>query len=289
MRKMVSVLFCVVIAGCVGQQPAPEKIHIAVTILPQAEFVEKIGGDTVQVLVMVPPGASPHTYELTPTQLTDVSKARLYVKVGSGVEVELAWMDRIFEMNKSMVVVDCSQGIELIRMDEHEHEHENGYDPHIWLSPKNAMTMVETIYNGLVQINPSQKEYYTKNKNAYITELKTLDKDIASALSSMTLRKILVYHPSWTYFCRDYGLEQLPVERKGKEPTPHSMAQLITEANQYGITVIFASPQVSTHSADVIAQEIGGKVVLLDPLAKEYIANMQKVVQAFTEGVHGCC
>lgn len=285
MKKVVSVLFCVVVAGCVVQQPGPEKIQVVVTILPQAEFVEKIGGDTVQVLVMVPPGASPHTYELTPGQLTDVSNARMYVKVGSGIEVELAWMDRIFEMNKSMVVINCSQGIELIRMDEHE----KGYDPHIWLSPKNAITMVETIYNGLVQINPAQKEYYTENKNAYITDLKTLDKDIVNALSSMDPRKIMVYHPSWTYFCKDYGLEQLPVEKEGKEPTPHSMTQVIAQANQYGITVIFASPQVSTQSADVIAQEIGGKVVLLDPLAKEYIVNMRKVVEAFAEGVHDCC
>lgn len=313
MKKIVGVFLCVVLASCVTQQSEPdEKIRVVVTILPQAEFVEKVGGDTVQVVVMVPPGASPHTYEPTPGQLTDVSKARMYVKVGSGIEFELAWMDRIVEMNKDMVVIDCSQGIEFIRMEyghedenadenkskdekdeekenEHEKEHEKGYDPHIWLSPKNAVMMVETIYNGLIHIAPANKDYYTKNKKAYIKELKTLDKDITQALSNLNPRKIMVYHPSWAYFCRDYGLEQIPIEKEGKEPTPQRITQVITQAKHDRITIIFASPQVSTQSAEVIAQEIGGKVVLLDPLAKEYSRNMRKVAEAFAEVLYGCC
>jgi ABC-type metal ion transport system, periplasmic component/surface adhesin len=101
------------------------KIGVIVTILPQAEFVEKIGGNRVSVMVMVPPGASPHSYEPKPDQLVQVSKAKMYAKVGSGVEFERVWMDKIINTNREMVVVNCSRGIELIEG-----------DPHVWLSPK---------------------------------------------------------------------------------------------------------------------------------------------------------
>jgi zinc transport system substrate-binding protein len=283
--KVLLIVLVICLSGCIGQPVTKEsdKIQVVVTIPPQAEFVERVGGDRVQVTVMVPPGASPHTYEPTPGQLRAVSKAVLYAKVGSGIEFELTWMDNLRDANKDMVVVDCSQGIELIQADEHEEEHQQGYDPHIWLSPRNAVIMVETIYKGLVQVDPGYQEYYTRNKEAYIKELDGLDREISEALSTMRIRKIMVYHPAWAYFCRDYNLEQIPIEKEGKEPTPQGIAQLIDQAKTYNITIIFASPQFSTESAEVIAQEIGGKVILISSLEKEYVANMKKVAQAFSE------
>lgn len=278
------VLTCV--AGCANQQPVEEAIPIVVTILPQAEFTEKIGGDKVQVIVMVPPGASPHTYEPTPNQLTQVSNAAIYFQVGSGIEFERAWANKIIDMNKDMTVIDCSEGIELIRADEEEHDHEEhhkGNDPHVWLSPKNAVIMVENIYEGLIEIDPENKEYYTKNKDAYIQELNELDEEIVEALSEKENRKIMVYHPSWAYFCKTYGLEQIPIEKEGKELTPQGIAAVIQQAEDNHIKVIFASPQFNTESAHVIAQEIGGTVVLIDPLEKDYIENMRKVAEAFGE------
>ena len=248
------------------------KIGVVVTILPQAEFVERIGGDKVKVTVMVPPGASPHTYEPTPSQLKEVSNAKMYAKVGSGIEFELAWMDKILSVNKKMLVVDCSKGIELI-----------DNDPHIWLSPKNAKIMVENIYQGLVQVDPANQEYYARNKEKYLQELDKLDNEIARALSGRENRKIMVYHPAWTYFAREYGLEQIPIEKEGKEPTPQGIASLIRQARENNITVIFASPQFSTKTADVIAKEIDGRVVLISPLEKNYLENMRKVAKAFKE------
>lgn len=285
-----AVLVCLSLAtGCLNQRPTGEhEMRVAVTILPQAEFVERIGGDRVQVTVMIPPGASPHTYEPTPSQLTEVSKAALYAKVGSGIEFELAWMDKIIDLNRDLMVVDCSEGIELMHADQEDEDeqkdHKRGYDPHIWLSPKNAELMVENIYEGLIQVDPAHAETYTKNKEAYRQELGDLDTEIAQALSGKHNRKIMVYHPSWAYFCRDYGLEQVPIEEEGKEPTPRGIAHLIEQAKAYKITVIFASPQFSTESAEVVAREIGGKVVLVDPLDKNYTENMRKVAQAFAEG-----
>jgi zinc transport system substrate-binding protein len=283
MIKRLLLIMLIISAGCLSTpQPEPSgKIGVIVSILPQAEFAEKVGGDRVTVTVMIPPGASPHSYEPAPSQLTQVSNASLYCEVGSGIEFELTWMDRIASMNKDMVIIDCSKGIELISGDPDRSDH-SGTDPHIWLSPKNAAIMVENIYQGLIEVDPDSTDYYTENKERYLQELETLDYEIREALPE-SLTTIMVYHPSWGYFCREYGLEQIPIEREGKEPTPQDIVQLIDLAKKEHITVIFVSPQVNEQPAEVIAREIGGKVVLVDPLEKNYVENLLKVAQAFAE------
>lgn len=259
---------------CTNQQTektSDSKIGVIVSILPQAEFVERVGGDKVKVTVMVPPGASPHTYEPKPGQLKEVSRAKVYFAVGSGIEFELAWMKKIVDLSTEILVLDCSEGIEI----------KEG-DPHIWLSPFNAMIMVENIYQGLVQVDSVNKKYYSENKNKYIEELNKLDEELTLALSEKKNRKIMVYHPSWGYFTREYDLEQIPIEREGKEPTPKGILNSIKQAREEEITTIFASPQFDAKKAEVIAKEIGGDVVLLDPLSKDYIENMRKVALAFS-------
>ena len=268
------------------------KIGVVVTISPLAEFVEQIGGDKVEVSVMVPPGASPHSYEPTPAQLKKVSNAALYVKVGSPIEFELVWLDKILSLNKKMRVVDASKGIKLIGLEE-EHldkpeagqKSNAGYDPHIWLSPRNAEIMVENIYEGLVSIDPDNKDSYTAGKDAYVHKLMTLDNDIRRILATKINRRFMVYHPAWGYFAKDYGLEEIPVEQMGKAPTIKGIAKLVEQARESHVKVIFASPQFNTQSAEVIAKEIGGRVVLIDALAKDYLANTRKVAQAFAEAM----
>ncbi len=268
---VVFILFMICVLFVPQREKNEGRIRVAVSIPPQAEFVERIGGDRVEVMVMVPPGASPHTYEPTPSQLRDVSKAEIYAKVGSGVEFELAWMDKIASVNKEMLIVDCSKGIKFIEK-----------DPHVWLSPRNARIMVENIYKGLVKVDPVNKEYYQKNKEKYLEELERLDNEIAQAISKKR-RRIMVYHPAWAYFCRDYGLEQIAIEREGKEPTPKGILNLIEQARRDNIKVIFASPEFSTKGAEVIAKEINGTVILISPLEKNYLENMRKVAKAFAE------
>jgi len=250
-------------------------IIIVVTIPPQAEFVKRVGGEKVAVITMVPQWANPHTYEPTPAQLMNVSKAKMYVKMGSGIEFEIAWMDKIKSINENMLIVDCSNGIELLK--------ESGKaDPHIWLSPKNAKIIVENICEGLVQIDPANSTYYEQNKEAYLRELDALDKEISQILSKTSAHKFIVYHPAWSYFARDYGLEQISVEEGGKEPTPERIASIIEEAKRNNITKIFASPQFKD-KAEVIAKEIGGKVVEINPLAENYIENMRKFAEELAE------
>ncbi len=271
-----------------GQEEASDKIGVVVTIQPQAEFVENVGGEMVKVTVMIPPGASPHTYEPTPGQMTEAAKARMYAKVGSGVEFELAYMDKIVAVNKNMLVVDCSSGIRLIEMseeDEHEaEEHEHGaLDPHIWVSPRNAKIMVQNICEGLIQVDPGNRAYYEINRDTYLSKLDELDKEISDKLADVQNRAFIVFHPSWGYFASDYNLEQIAIEVDGKEPSAQDIARVIEEAKKRNIKGIFASPQFNPQSANVIAKEIDGRVILIDNLARDYIANLQSVLNELVQ------
>ncbi len=273
MKRALIVFFIFCIVSFCAHEAWAEKIKVAVTILPQARFVEKVGGKRVQVAVMIPPGASPHTYEPTPNQLKTVSKARLYFKLGSEMGFEQSWLPKITSLNKNMAVVDCSKGISLIK---------NGkrVNPHIWLSPKNAEIMVENIFEGLARMDPQYKEYYKKNRDIYLKALKALDAEIVSNFKHLKRREFIVYHPAWTYFARDYGLVQIPIQKEGKQPTPSWIAEMIKQAKIHKIKIIFASSQFSTKSAKAIAKQIGGKVVSIDPLAKDYLKNMQETAKA---------
>ncbi|WP_440954032.1 metal ABC transporter solute-binding protein, Zn/Mn family [Methanosarcina sp. Mfa9] len=277
-----------------------EPIVVAVSILPQAEFVEKVGGDKVRVVVMIPPGASPATHEPTPGQLRDVSEARVYAAVGSGLPFEEVWMDKIEAVNSDMLIVDCSEGMKLREIAAHNHDedaegtdheadHEaeahTGLDPHIWTSPVNAKVMVENIYGGLVEIDPENEAYYAENRDAYLEELDALDARIRARLEGQEERSFMVFHPSWGYFAAEYGLIMVPVEIEGKEPSVQDLARLISEAKEKDVKVIFVQAQFSTRSADAIAEEIGGEVVVVDPLAKDYVSNMDEVSDIFARNL----
>jgi zinc transport system substrate-binding protein len=249
-----------------------------VTILPQAEFVENVGGEKVSVTVMVPPGASPHTYEPTPGQMAELSRAVMYAQVGSGVEFELVWMDKLAEANEAMLVIDCAQGIQLREMTAgDEGEVPGALDPHIWMSLRNAQIMVQNIARGLIQVDPGNRAYYEQNRDAYLEELARLDQDIASGLAGVKNRVFMVYHPAFGYFARDYALTMLPIEAEGKEPTPAGLARLIDQAREFDIKIIFASPQFNPNSARVIADAIDGRVVLIDPLARDYLTSLRSL------------
>jgi len=254
------------------------KIGVVVTVGPQEEFVKRVGGDRVNVTVMVPPGADPHTYEPLPNQMKQVQDAQIYFQVGSGIEFELTWMDKLTSMNSQMKLVNTSAGIQLVP---NTAEGEEGSDPHVWVSPRNAKVMVENIYQSLVQADPENKDYYAKNRDEYLKELDKLDKNITQTLSGKNNTKIMVYHPAWAYLCRDYNLQQISIEQAGKEPTPQNIASLVDTARNENIKVIFVSPEFSTSNAQVIASEIGGKVVVVDPLSQNYLENMKKVAGAF--------
>ncbi len=290
--------------ACFPGQNDAENVVVAVTILPQAAFVEAVGGDRVETVVMVPPGFSPHTYEPTPEQMMQLSRAAMYASVGSPIEFELAWMDKLISVNRNMLVVDCSYGIDLIKTDGHHHDqdarnhdehgdqygghgtdhhHHGGPDPHIWLSVRNAMTMVTNICEGLVQVDPEHEREYRQNCAVYLEALQRLDEELTAAFEDLENRLFIVYHPAFGYFARDYDLEQIAVEQGGTEPDARYLIRLIEEAREHDIRVVFAAPQFSTRSAEVVAAEIRGEVVLIDPLAKDYIPNLRSVAAAIMQ------
>ena len=252
------------------------QVRVVVSVAPQEEFVKAVGKDKVQVTVMVPSGSDPHTYEPRPQQMQELSQAQLYLMVGSPLEFELTWMDKMRAMNPQMKVVNTSQGINFIN------QGESSGDPHVWVSPRNAKIMVENTYQALVEVDPDNQRYYQENRDQYLKELDQLDQNLTHSLQKVKSKKILVYHPAWAYLCRDYGLEQVAIEKEGKEPTSQELAQLVDQARQDNITLVFVSPQHNQRNAQVIADELGGEVVVVDSLARDYLKNLAQVAMAFS-------
>lgn len=291
LKRTKTIIACILATGlmfavlsCAPEEEKDEKVGVVVTVLPQAEFVESVGGEKVSVTVMVPPGASPHTYEPKPVQMAALAEAEMYAKVGSGVEFELVWLDKLIAANKEMIVVDCSKGVELQEAEpdgEHEGEHENHsrMDPHIWMSPLNAQIMVRNICNGLIEVDPESRSYYEQNRDDYLQQLTEIDRKMRDGLAEVKNRRFMVYHPAFGYFASEYNLEMIAIEEEGKEPTAAGLVRLIEKAKAYDIRVIFAEPQFNPKSAEVIAEAIGGKVVLIDSLARDYIDNLRLILR----------
>ncbi len=277
-----------------ASETTSDPLDITVSILPQEYFVEKIGGDRVEVNIMVEPGASPATYEPKPQQMKALSEAEAYVSIG--VPFEKAWMEKIKSANPQMLVIDSAKGIERMEMvahhhhgeaeHDHDHDHDHGaenLDPHIWLSPQLVKVQAENIYQGLVKIDPENEAEYQANLAQFLTEIEQLDQQIKQNLAGIENRQFMVFHPAWGYFARDHDLEQVSIEVGGQEPSAAELGEIVKEAQEENIKVIFAQPEFSTKSAETIAQEIGGKVLLITPLAQDWSNNLLQVSQTFAE------
>lgn len=296
MRQRWSVLVMTVLvatlstSGCrqsAQTSSVPSTIHIMVSIAPQRYFVERIGDGYVTVDVMVPPGAEPHTFEPKPLQLKAISRADAYLRIR--IDFENAWIDKIQAANPRMLMVDTTQGIQRLPMatsqadapSDHASADEN-LDPHIWLSPTLVKIQAQTIYTTLVRLDAPHQAAYQANLEQFLADINTLDRDIRQSLEGVTSRKFIVSHPGWAYFARDYGLEMIPIEVGGQEPSAAELANLVTEAKQENIRVVFAEPQFSQQAAEAIAHEIGGEVLLIDPLAGDWLDNLRHVAATFT-------
>jgi zinc transport system substrate-binding protein len=267
---------------------AADPIPVFVSIAPQQYIVQQIGAERVAVQVLVPPGADAHTYEPKPGQMAALTKARLYFSIG--ISFEKIWLPRIAAASPGMKIVAGDQGIEKLPMARHAHDeapaHHPGHDdeildPHIWLSPPLIQTMAATIRDALAEAEPAQAARFEQNYQRFAQQLDDLDRQIRKLLADKQGTRFIAFHPSWGYFAKAYGLVQIPIEVEGKEPKPAQMRHLIQEALEMKITVIFAQPQFSTRSAQVIAEAIGGRVVLADDLAADLPDNLLRQAQAF--------
>jgi len=309
MKKRIglSLIAFVLLAGSAFAAPSA-----FVTVTPQRYFVDKVSGGKVPVSIMVEPGANPHAYEPRPKQMAELAKASVYFTIGDSFDQ--TWLDRIVGASPGITVVHTAEGIAKIPMaDDHEegeehagegedghndgdhgdaaqghaeeaHGHEHGtLDPHIWLDPALVKIQAGHIRDGLSRVDPAGAQEYSANAAAFMLELDQLDTEIRSILSVLPedRRTFLVFHPSWGYFAKAYGLTQASIEVEGKEPSPRDMARIIAMGKETGAKVVFVQPQFSEKSANIIAKQIGAKIVRLDPLAADWSGNLRSAARAF--------
>ena len=255
-------------------------INAVVSILPQQTFVKAIGGDKVNVSLMVLPGSSPHTYEPKPSQMKDVSNADLYFALD--VEFEDVWLPKFRNLNDKMKVVNLSEGITKMPMkkahhcNNHNHAHHaKNNDPHIWTAPANVKIIAQNIYMALLKHDPKNESYYKRNLDVFLKKVAYTDEEIKSILSTLkTDRRFMVFHPSWGYFAKTYDLEQIAVEVEGKSPKPKQLIHLLKEAKEENVRAIFTQPEFSDTVAKIIAKELDIPVVKVSPLSKEWSQNL---------------
>ena len=276
------VLFLFVFSAIQLQAPKcfGEKIPVIASIFPVADMVKQVGGMYVDVTTVIPPGASPHTYEPKPSLLKKISEARVFFMIGAGLEL---WAGKFVRLSKNQLhTVKLSEGISLIKLSKHnhgdlEHHHddadisdsESGFaNPHIWLDPKIAKLMVNKIISVLCKIDNEHMQYYEKHGLAYLDKLDELHCLINSTVENFKIRKYVCFHPAWDYFAIRYGLESVGVieATPGRNPTPRSIKKIISLIKQHDIRAVFAEPQLNPKVAEVIAREANVKVLFLDPM-----------------------
>ncbi|MBN1380608.1 MAG: zinc ABC transporter substrate-binding protein [Deltaproteobacteria bacterium] len=274
-----------------------DPVRVFVSITPQKYFVEKVGGNLVRVSILVPKGADPHTYEPKPQQMIELSKTDLYFAIG--IDFEKAWLTKIAATNPKMHIVHTESGISKIPMASHLDAHTGGHeqtpkmhhhrqdalDPHIWLSPPLVKIQANYIMNALAAVDPKNEERYQALYFNFLKELDVLDNELKVWFEDCKGMPLIVFHPSWGYFARAYGLKQMPIQMEGKAPKPAQIRDLIGFARKNDVKVIFAQPQISAKIVETMAREIGGRVVLVDPLALDWADNLRDVARKFKEVV----
>ena len=261
---------------------AGNKLNVFVSILPQQYFVQQVGTEYIEVQVMVGPGQNPATYDPTPQQMVALANADIYFSIG--VPFESAWLDKIKNNNK-LTVVECCKWLANLNNHEHSHDHTNYSDPHIWTSPVKVMQITELVKNSLKDKDGINTNSYEKSAAEFINQLQNLDMLVQYKTANLRKRDIIVSHPSWSYFADEYGFNQIAIEQEGKEIQASSMVKLIKLAIENNVKAIFVQPQFNHKAAEVIAKEIDAKILILDPLAFNYIENMINVTNKIVEGL----
>ncbi|MBX7490851.1 metal ABC transporter solute-binding protein, Zn/Mn family [Helicobacter turcicus] len=259
---------------------------IMVSVPMQKEFVEKIAGDSYNVVSLVVPGVNPHDFEPKASEIRKVNEAVAYFSIG--IEFEEVWLPRFASQNQKMQIYDSSANIQRINFwqkdTEHEHnahdEHDHG-DTHIWLSPSNAKIIAKNIFEGLKKLNPKQD--YSKGYNALIAEIDAIDKELKMILKDLPEhQKFVVFHPMLGYFARDYHLEEISIEVEGKSPKMQEMIEVIETIKRENLKVIFAQPEFSTKAAEFIAKESGAKLGFFSPLQTPWGENLLNFAKTLT-------
>lgn len=262
------------LGGCSSPPPTGNKVGVTASIYPLADIAKRVGGDRVEVEVLIPPGASPHVFEPTPEAFREFARTRLFIMVGVGLEF---WAQKLITAtaDETLAVVRAADGVQLIPLTAHHSEspephlrqHERG-NPHVWLDPMVAVSLTQNIGRALMRLNPEHSQEYGERAAAYQGQLYALDERIRETVEQFRIREYVAFHPAWSYFARRYGLVEVGViqESPGREPTPKHLQSIIRTIRDHGIQAVFAEPQLNPSAASAIASEAGVKVIILDPL-----------------------
>jgi zinc transport system substrate-binding protein len=253
------------------------KTQVLVSISPQKFLVERIGQEHVSVNVIVPPGANSHTYEPTPRQMVSVQKGGVWFRLGESFEARMAP-----SLQHKIEMVDQREGIDLIEMGCGCCNARDAFDPHIWLSPRILKKQAAQIAKILGERDPEHIALFACNLKALEYELDMLDRECAALVGKSLQRHILVSHPAFGYFCRDYGLDQLSIEMEGREPTPRHLTELISQARSYEIKTVFLQKQHNPRGGKRVAQELGAETQYVDPYAENVIENLRTIAKLFS-------
>lgn len=288
-------LALVALAACgAGKKQAGQggpKPVVAVSILPQRYFVERLGGDRVDTLVLVGPGQSPHSFEPTPRQMLALSAADAWIL--SGTDFEIGLKPKIAAQYPSLPIVDGTAGVKFRQLQEGEEEDDDAHagesgadhqdsniDRHTWLGSRSAKILALHIRDALSAIDPAGAEIYEANYASLVADIDETYGNLSASLAGLRGRTVLVFHPSFGYFLDDFGIRQEAVETGGKEPTAKTLAALIERAKAARTPAIFVQAQFPVNAAFNVAEEVGAEVVPLDPLAPDWLANIVRMGDA---------
>ncbi|MFZ3048879.1 MAG: metal ABC transporter substrate-binding protein [Desulfatirhabdiaceae bacterium] len=276
MKKIQSLMIAMVISVALTSYAFAKPVKIMASIYPVGDMIRQVGGELVDVTVVVPPGASPHTFELKPATIKTFSASRLFFMVGAGLEF---WANAAVKASgKSIQTVVLSDDMPLIQMAGHLHDsdaekvtkkpHHESANPHIWLDPILAKQMVGRIVQVLSAADPEHAIQFASRGEAYSKKLDDLDRSIKDSVRTFKIKKYVAFHPAWDYFALRYGLECDGVieASPGRNPTPKMIAHIVKTIQASKIQAVFAEPQFNPQVADVIAREAGVRVLFLDPI-----------------------
>lgn len=281
MKKLFYILTLCILCGCGNANHNSDKPIITVTIEPLRYFTEAIAGEHFKVVSMVPKGSSPESYDPTPQQLVALGNSQAYLRIGY-IGFEQAWMKKLEANHPNMKIYDTSQGIDLIRSEGHwhgDHFHEGGVEPHIWNSTQNASMMADNIYKALCELDSTHQEEYKHRLDSLKKTIARTDENVKAILKNAST-SFLIYHPALSYFARDYGLKQISIEEGGKEPSPAHLKELIELCKREKISVIFVQQEFDQRNAQLIANELGIKVVSINPLSYDWTDEMENAARS---------
>ncbi len=265
---------------------AEDVIEVWVGILPQVEMVERVGGDRVAVHPLVQPGHSPTTYEPTPKQLAAMWQADLYLAIGVPFEEPL--LKKLEAMNLQIPIVSVFEDIDRIPMDDHHDHGDAGRpDPHIWLDPGLVKVQADVVRNQLCELRPDHCAEFDRNLEGYLRDVDDVQRRMDKILGPFEGRDIFVFHPSFGYLARRYGLHQVAVEVDGKSPSPRQLAELVERVHGSDTRAIFVQPQIADRAAQSVAEASGCELVELDPLAADHLANLERMARLIAASYGG--